>query len=137
MLGKYAVCAPDRELLMNVVLAIGTAPLRLALDVVLSEQPGVTVVGMASEPAGLLALMRTAQPDVVLLEWELTSGRIEAVVAAARTLARPLRILVLGRDATRRPAALTAGAWAFVLVGDPPEILLATLRQVQSATSAV
>lgn len=114
---------------MNVVLAVRQAHTRLSLELVLCEEPGVTVVGMASEPAGLLALMRTAQPDLVLVEWELTGGRIEAVVAAARTLARPLRILVLGRDAAFRPAALTAGAWAFVLVGDPPEILLAALRR--------
>lgn len=114
---------------MNVVLAIGTAPLRLALDVVLSEEPGVTVVGMASETEGLLALMRTAHPDLVLLEWDLSGSPTEAVLAAAPTLSRQLRILVLGRDATLRSAALTAGACAFVLVGDPPEILLAALRR--------
>ena len=111
------------------MLAVGTAPLRLALDVILSEEPGVTVVGMASETEGLLALMRTAQPDLVLLEWNLSGSPTEAVLANALTVSRPLRILVLGRDAALRSVALTAGACAFVLVGDPPEILLATLRE--------
>lgn len=117
---------------MNVVLAIASASLRLALDVVLSEEPGVTVVGMASETAGLLALLRTAQPDLVLVEWELAGCRTAAVITVAHTFPRPLRILVLGRDAAVRPAALTAGAWAFVVVGDPPEILLAALRQART-----
>lgn len=53
---------------MNVVLDIGTAPLRLALNVVPSVEPGVTVVGMVSETEGLLALTRTARADLVLLE---------------------------------------------------------------------
>jgi DNA-binding NarL/FixJ family response regulator len=117
---------------MNVVLAIGSAPLRLALDIVLSEEPGMTMVGMASETAGLLALMGTAQPDLVLVEWELAGCRTASVITVAHTFPRPLRILVLSRDATFRSAALTAGAWAFVVVGDPPEILLATLRQART-----
>ena len=53
---------------MNVVLAVSSAPPGLALDIVLREGSGVTVVGMVSETQGLLALMRTAQPDLVLAE---------------------------------------------------------------------
>lgn len=121
---------------MNIVLAVGTAPLRLALDVILSQEPGVTVVGMACETEGLLALMRTARPDLVLLEWDLSGRPTEAVLAATHVLPHQLRILVLGRDPALRPAALMAGACAFVLVGDPPEILLAALRQVRATPPA-
>ncbi|HEY0603987.1 MAG TPA: hypothetical protein VGD58_13800 [Herpetosiphonaceae bacterium] len=121
---------------MNVVLAVSTAPLRLALDVVLSEEPGVAVVGMASETEGLLALIHTTRPDLVLLEWELPGRPAEAVLTAAHTRTCRLRVLVLGRDPTQRPAALAAGACAFVLVGDPPEMLLTALRQVRTTPAA-
>jgi len=118
---------------MNVVLAVRQAHTRLALELVLSEEPGVTVVGMASETEGLLALTRTAHPDLVVLEWGLPGRPAEAVLADAQALAGPIRFLVLGHDPGMRQSALTAGACTFVLVGDPPELLLAALRQVRVA----
>ena len=118
---------------MNVVLAVRQAHTRLVLELVLSEEPGVTVVGMASETEGLLALTRTAHPDLVVLEWGLPGRPAEAVLAEVRACERSLWVLVLGRDPLLRQRALTAGACAFVLVGDPPELLLAALRQVRVA----
>jgi hypothetical protein len=57
----------------------------------------------------------------------------EAVLAEARACERPLWILVLGRDASLKQCALRAGACAFVLIGDPPELLLAALHQARAA----
>ncbi len=120
---------------MNVVLAMRQAHIRLALELALSEQPGVRVVGTASETEGALALARTAQPDLVLLEWGLPGRTTPEVLDAARALLHRVRILVLGGDPGLRQPTLQAGAWAFVLVGDPPELLLAALRQAQGACS--
>jgi DNA-binding NarL/FixJ family response regulator len=116
---------------MNVVLGVRRAALHLALVLILSDEPGVTVVGVASESEGVLALARTAQPDLVLLEWELPGRPAPEVLAEARALARPVRLLVLGSEPGLRQPALEAGACAFVLIGDPPELLLAALRQVR------
>lgn len=116
---------------MNVVLAVRRAHTRLALELMLSEEPGVTVVGMASETEGLLALTCTAHPDLVVLEWGLPGRPAEVMLAEAQTLANPIRFLVLGCDPVLRQSALTAGACAFVLIGDPPELLLAALRQTR------
>jgi SARP family transcriptional regulator, regulator of embCAB operon len=118
---------------MNVVLAVRQAHARLALELVLCEEPGVTVVGMASETEGLLALTQTARPDLVVLEWGLPGRPTAAVITDAHAHAGQLRFLVLGRDPALRQFALTAGAYAFVLVGDPPELLLAALRQSRGA----
>ena len=118
---------------MNVVLAVRQAHARLALELALSEEPGVTIVGTASETEGMLALARTARPDLLVLEWGLPGRPAEAALADARACAAPLWILALGRDAARKPAALRAGACAFVLIGDPAEHLLAAVRQVRAA----
>ena len=56
---------------MNVVLAVRQAHARLALELLLNEEPGVMVVGTASETEGLLALTWIAHPDLVVLEWGL------------------------------------------------------------------
>jgi DNA-binding NarL/FixJ family response regulator len=118
---------------MNIVLAVRHAHVRLALELVLSEEPGVTVVGEASEAEGMLALARTARPDLVLLEWGLPGRPTPDVLAAAQALARPVRFLVLGDEPALNQPALQAGACAFVLIGDPPELLLAAVRQVRAA----
>lgn len=118
---------------MNVVLAVRQAHARLVLELVLCEEPGVMVVGVASETEGLLALTRTACPDLVVLEWELPGRSVEAVLADAYALNDQLQFLILGRDPTLRQRALAAGAYTFVLIGDPPELLLAALRQAQAA----
>lgn len=114
---------------MNVVLALGHADARLVLELALSDEPGVTVVGTASETVGMLALIQTARPDLVLVEWDLPGWPLPAVLAVARSLPRRVHVVVLGRDPQQHQPALHAGARAFVLVGDPPEFLLAAVRQ--------
>ena len=118
---------------MNVVLAMRHAQARLALELALSVEPGVTIVGEASETEGLLALARTARPDLVVLEWGLPGRPAPDVLAEAHALAQLLRFVVLGRDLRLKQPALRAGACAFVLVGDPPELLLAAVRQARVA----
>lgn len=118
---------------MNVVLAMRHAHARLALELALRADPGVTVVGAASETEGALALARTARPDLVVLEWGLPGRPAPQVLAEAQKLAQPLRFLVLGSDPRLKQPALQAGACAFVLVGDPPELLLAAVRQARAS----
>lgn len=114
---------------MKIVLALRQAQARLVLELVLSDEPGLTVVGTASETEGLLALARTAQPDLVLVEWDLPGRPMPEVLMVARSLPHSTHVLVLGRDSQQHQPALHAGAQAFVLVGDPPECLLAAVRQ--------
>jgi DNA-binding NarL/FixJ family response regulator len=118
---------------MNVVLAIRQTDARLALELLLSEEPGVSIVGAASETAGLLALTQTALPDLVVVEWTLPGRSLLDVLPEAQTLTDKLRFLVVGQDADEKQSALDAGAHAFVLIGDPPEHLLAAVRQVRIA----
>lgn len=113
---------------MNLVLALRHADARLVLELALSDEPGVTVVGTASETKDLLALAQTAQPDLVLLEWDLPGRPSLEVLVAVQALIHPLRILIVSRDPAPRQRALTAGACAFVLIGDPPAFLLTVVR---------
>jgi DNA-binding NarL/FixJ family response regulator len=117
---------------MNVLLAIGRDGPRLALELLLSEEPGITILGAVSETEGLLALTRILCADLVVMEWSLPGRPAPDVLAQARALASQPKFLVLGQDAQLKPCALQAGAAAFVLVGDPPERLLDSLRQVRT-----
>ena len=53
---------------MQVVLAVQQRDLGLALQLYLDAEPGLFVAGTATEAASLRALLRTASPDLVILD---------------------------------------------------------------------
>jgi DNA-binding NarL/FixJ family response regulator len=121
---------------VDVVLASARSDLRFALEVFLREQPGVVVVGTATGARGLLALIRTTCPDLVILDWGLPGQPLAKVLDEARAHEQPPSTIVLGRDEFDRQPALDAGADVYVQRGDPPETLLVALRQLRSRRGA-
>ena len=117
---------------MRILLAIKRSDLRLGLEMLLDEQSGFTVAGSITDATSLLALVKTARPDLVVLEWDLPGGPPTEVLGRVQAAAPRPAIVVLGKEASAEQAALAAGADAFVVKGDPPEELLITLRQVHA-----
>ena len=113
---------------MDIVLASKEYDLRLALEVLLREEPGVYVVGVVSSTQGLLALVETMSPDVVLLDGNLPGRPLAEVLAQVQRVEPSPKIVVLAPAARAGEAALAAGAHAFVIKGDPPEQVLAAVR---------
>ena len=89
------------------------------------------VVGTASEAASLRALLRTAQPDLLLLDWDLPGYAPSSLLIEAKRLGSPPHVILLGKDLNVKQAALAAGADAFILRGDLPDELLAAVRQAR------
>ena len=118
---------------MDIVLASARSDLRFALEVLLREQPGLTVVGTTTGTEGLLSLMEATCPDMVLFDWDLPGRPPSHVLAAARNLEHPPYLIVLGRDEDTEQAALEAGVDAFVLRGELPDQLPQVLEQARSA----
>ena len=114
---------------MRIVLAIGASDLRLAVELLLGEEPGVVVVGSASDTKGLLALIGSISPDATLVDYDLPGRPIADVLGEIKSSESAPKIIVLGKDAAQRGAALASGADAYVLKGNPPEQLLASIRQ--------
>ena len=117
---------------MDIVLASQEYDLRLALELLLREEPGAYVVGTASSTQGLLGLIQSACPDLVLLDRDLPGQPLAEVLAQVQSTDCTPKIIVLGKDGDAEEVALAAGADAFVIKGDPPRQLLAALRQVNS-----
>ncbi len=116
---------------MDILLAIMQLDLRVALEILLREEPGTNVVGTASDAASLRALLQACRPELVLLDWGLPGHPPASLLAEARSLAPRPQVIVLGRDLDVKPAALAAGADAFVLKGDSPRHLLTAIRQAR------
>jgi two-component system response regulator DesR len=122
---------------MHVLLATEQADLRISLELLLDQEPGVNIIGSVSETEGLLALIRSAQPDIVILEWDLPGRPMNDLLAAARRLGHQAKFIVLGNQPQQKQKALQAGADAFVEKGGPPERLLAAFRELRSGISAI
>jgi len=115
---------------MRVLLADDQPRVRFALCVLLEQQPGLKVVGEASDAQDLLAQAQVTRPDLVLLAWELPGLAAAGSLPALRRICPNLFVITLsGRPAARR-AALAAGADAFVVKGDAPDELLGILAAI-------
>ena len=120
---------------MRVFLADDQLKVRSALRLLLEQEPGLCVVGEATEAEELLTQIKATRPDLMLLDWELPGLALANSVGPGKHLLSVLhvsypnlRIIALSGQLEARRAALAAGADAFVSKGDPPERLLAILR---------
>lgn len=109
---------------MKILVADDQQDIRSALRLLLEQEPEVHVVGEVAEAAGLVAQIKATQPDLVLLDWELTGLRPTAL----RTHCPGVKVIALSGRPEARREAFEAGAYAFVSKGDSPEHLLAILH---------
>jgi DNA-binding NarL/FixJ family response regulator len=120
---------------IRVLIADDQQLVRAGFRMILATQPGLDVVGEASTGDEAIALARTTQPDVILMDIRMpyTDG-----IDATR------RILADGGEAAPRVVILTtfdldeyvydalrAGASGFLLKDVPPEQLIAGIRLVR------
>ena len=114
---------------MRVLLADDRPKTRFALQLLLERQPGIQVVGEAADAEELLVRAMETLPNVVLLDWELPNLAIDgSSLSSLRGVCPHLCVIVLSGRPETRMTALAAGADAFVSKADPPERLLAAVR---------
>jgi DNA-binding NarL/FixJ family response regulator len=113
---------------MRILVADDQPKVRFALRVLLERQPGLAIVGEATDRNDLLNRVEMTLPDVVLLGWELPGLTSMDSLSPLRRIRPNLLVIALSGRSEARLAALSAGADAFVSKGDPPESLLAAIR---------
>ena len=116
---------------MRIVLATGDTDLRLAIQLILSEEPGLNIIGSASDCAGFIALIKSTRPDLALVDWDLPGCNIEDLIQQVKSIETETKIslIVLGKRITKQ-AAVQAGADDYLVKGDPPDMLLEAFRQL-------
>lgn len=119
---------------MRLLLAATETDLRLALELLLSEQPGVKIVGTVTDSAGLLALIQTAKPDVVCVDWHLSGRPLPFILSHAAQQPNPPQFIILTTTNTESQAAAEAGANFTVVKGAPPETLLKAFQEATEQT---
>ena len=116
---------------MRIVLATGDTDLRLAIQLMFSEEPGLNIIGSASDSEGFLALIKSTHPDLALVDWDLPGVNIEDLIRKVKSIETEtkLSLIVLGKPRTKH-AAVQAGADDYLVKGDPPDMMLDALRQL-------
>ena len=109
---------------MRILLADGRPKVRFALRVLLERQPGLEVVGEASDACQLLSQVGEVRPDLVLLGWELPGLTALESLSSMRDVCPGLSVIALSGRPEARHEALAAGADGFVSKVDPPDRLL-------------
>lgn len=121
--------------MMRVLLADDKAWLRSAMRLLLEQDPDMEIIGEVAEVNGLLTKTRTGCPHLVLLDWELpgleTSKSGQTVLTTLHQACPTVHVLVLSGRPEAAHTAIAAGADYFVSKADPPEALLAALRQAK------
>jgi DNA-binding NarL/FixJ family response regulator len=116
---------------MRIVVATGDTDLRLAIQLMLSEEPGINIIGSASDSGGFIALIKSTNPDLALVDWDLPGCNNEDLVREVKAIKSEtkLTLIVLGKRSTKE-TAVDAGADDYLIKGDPPDMLLDTFRQL-------
>jgi DNA-binding NarL/FixJ family response regulator len=116
---------------MRIFIADADKQLRVALQILLHQEPGMQVTGVATDAKGLLAQVEASQPDVLLLDWYLPGMPMTGLLADLHVLDLSPKIVVLSVRPELENAAMAAGADAFVSKNGPPQELLAYLSTIE------
>jgi two-component system response regulator DesR len=118
---------------MRILLADNRSAVRSALRLLLEQEAGVCIVGEVAEAVALLAQAEAAQPDLVLLDWELPSLLPRELLLVLRDRCRHTLVVAMSGRLEARRDALDAGVDAFVSKGESSEYLLAILYAFRGA----
>ena len=119
---------------MRILIADDQERVRFALRVLLAQQPGLQVVGEASNGEALLAQAGAVAADLALVDWELPRLAEAGSLPGIHRSVPALQVVVLSSRPGVRQAALAVGGAAFVSKGEPPERLLTVIRRCGAMT---
>jgi len=116
---------------MRVFIAEPDRDVRIGLEMYLDREPGMRVVGIAIRSNGLVGQVGAAQPDVLLLDWQLVSSAPAEYIKNLHSIETHPHIVVLHVQPETRGEAETAGADGFVSKDSPPDQLLTILLELK------
>jgi DNA-binding NarL/FixJ family response regulator len=118
---------------MLIFLAESDQDLRIGLQMLLHQEPGMHVVGMAIQTEGLLVQLEASQADLLILDWRLPGASGRDLLSEIRGLESPPKIVVLSVKSEDKSKVLSAGADGFISKNEPPNELLRVVRSLKRA----
>ena len=115
---------------MRLFIADADWHLRVALQILLNQEPDIQVIGMAAGAKRLVDQIEASEPDMLLIDWYLPGMLVRDLLPGLQALDTAPKIVVLSVRPEDKSAAIAAGADLFIEKGNAPEELLETLRNI-------
>jgi CheY-like chemotaxis protein len=96
----------------------------------------VEILGEAADTTGWPDWVKAAEPDVILLDWELPGLPAAALVPTLRDRQPGVHVIALSGRPEARQVAQQAGAGALVSKGEPPECPISAIAACGPASGA-
>ena len=119
-----------KDRVMRFVVADRQPSTRSALKLLVEQYPDMECDGAAGDAEGLLKLVELAQPDLVLVEWEVLGIGPKGTLSAIKT-ASSATVVVLS-CCLDRAIPLEAGADYYISKVDKPEHLIRVIQDIRS-----
>lgn len=101
----------------------------------LHQEAGIHVIGMAIQAEGLLVQVEASQAEVLILDWHLPGASMPELLSDICRLESPPKIVVLSVNPEVKVQALSAGANAFIGKNAPPDELLEVVRSMKEVVN--
>lgn len=115
---------------MRIILATPDVELRLAIQLLLTEEPNVKILGAATNTAGVLALIQTTPVDLLFLDWELDGYSMKELTEKIHQKQPKIEMIILVNRTSLLSTPLKSGVRAYLLKGESPEKLIRVYRQM-------
>ena len=116
---------------MLIFLAESDQNLRLGMQMLLHQEAGLHVIGMAIQAEGLLVQIKASKAEVLILDWHLPGASMPELISELCRLESPPKVVVLSVNPEVKTLALFAGADAFIAKNAPPDELLDAVRSMK------
>jgi DNA-binding NarL/FixJ family response regulator len=117
---------------MRIILSDHHVQPRLALKMLLDEQPEFNVIGEAADAQELLLLAENHPADLIIVDGELPGCYIEELITKLHGLHPKPIVIVMSTENVNSRKLLNAGADAFVSKANTPDWLLDVLWKYES-----
>ena len=121
---------------MLIFLAESDQNLRLGMQMLLHQEAGMHVIGLAIQAKGLVVQVEASRAELLILDWQLPGADMPALINDIGGLVSPPKIVVLAVDPEVKALALSAGADAFVGKNTSPDELLEVVRKLQETVTS-
>jgi DNA-binding NarL/FixJ family response regulator len=115
---------------LRIFVACSDERLRIAMLMLLDQEPGMGVVGITDRLPGLLLHLEASQPDVLLLAWDLTLQALADLLTDIHNLASPPKVIFFSNKPEEEEQIIATGTDHFISENAPPDKLLLILREL-------
>jgi two-component system invasion response regulator UvrY len=118
--------------MIRVVIADDHPLVRAGLRQVLADEPAIEVVGEAADGDETVAVLRTTEPDVVLLDITMPGAPFPGLLRLLRSAFPRIEVLIVTMHGEDQFAvrALKEGAAGYLTKQQPPEEVISAIKQI-------